>query len=183
MHGEARGHRVDAHIVLGALDGGTPGERHDSCFGRGVMGLALLGPPAENRSVVDDHTTAVGIEVLQLGPHATERAVERDIEHQIPLIIGHVDDRDLAAETGVVDDDVEAAQRFGRARNEGLHIGLNSDITRDSHHTKFGGRLGTPTLMLIGDDYRGPLLDAALGHREPDPGSGGGSDEHLLTGE
>ena len=41
------------------LGGGAAGQRHHAGLGRGVVGLARLGPPAEHRRVVDDDAAAL----------------------------------------------------------------------------------------------------------------------------
>ena len=92
------------------LDRRAPGEGHDPGLGRGVVGLAGLGPPAEHRGVVDDDPApAAGVEVAEGGPGAAEGAGEGDVEDEVPLLVGHVHHVDLAAESGVVDGHVEAA--------------------------------------------------------------------------
>src|SRR5690606_37898046 len=108
--GDARGYGVDADAEFGGFDGAAPGQGHHACLGGGVVGLAVLGAPAEDGGVVDDHAAvAGGAEVVQRGAGAAEGAVEGDVEDAVPLFVGHVDDRGFAAEARVVDHDVDAA--------------------------------------------------------------------------
>ena len=89
------------------------------------MGLAGLRPPAEHRGVVDDDPAAApSIEMAEGGPGAAEGAGQGDVEHQRPLLVGHVHDLDLPTQPGVVDGHVESAVTFDRGVVEVLHLGL-----------------------------------------------------------
>src|ERR1700679_897192 len=59
--------------------GETALTRTPAGLGRGVVALARLGPPPQDRGVVDDDAAAPGEEVGQRGPGAAEGAGERDV--------------------------------------------------------------------------------------------------------
>src|SRR5580693_5632644 len=102
VHRDARRHGVHPDAARCRLDRRAAGERHDARLRRGVVRLARLGAPGDHRRVVDDRPAAPGQHVPQRGPCAPERAVERHVEHAVPLLVGHLGQRGVAAEAGVV---------------------------------------------------------------------------------
>jgi len=110
VHGEARRHGVDAHPGGRRFERRAAGEGHHPGLGRRVVSLADLRPPAEDRGVVDDHARLALHHVAQGGARTAEGAVEGDVEHRAPLLVGHLRERRRAAEPGVVDEDVETSQ-------------------------------------------------------------------------
>ena len=184
MHRQARRDGVDAHAVLGGLDRGAAGERHHAGLGRGVVGLALLGAPAEHRGVVHDRALAALVHVGQHGAQAAERAGERHVEHLGPLLVGHVGDQAVAAEAGVVHPDVDVAEVLERGGEQRLHVVLVGDVAAQRDRAgaellaeRVGG-LAEPALVGVGDDDAGALEQAATGERAADAGAGGGGDDH-----
>ena len=55
VHRQARADRVDADAVRRQVDRRAPGQRHHAGLRGGVVRLPLLGAPADDRGVVDDH--------------------------------------------------------------------------------------------------------------------------------
>ncbi len=181
-------HRVDPHAVGGGLDGAAPGEGHHPGLGRGVVGLAGLGPPSEHGGVVDDDPArALGVEVAKGGPRAPEGAGQGHVEDGGPLLVGHVHDLDLAAEAGVVHGHVEATVVSSGLVVEVLDLGLVGHVAEDGQWpgprqlAEGVGRLAQAPLVGVGDDDGGSLLDAAPGRGEPDAGPGRGGDDHDLA--
>ena len=103
------------------------------------MSLAFLGPPTENRRIVDDDPAAIGIEILHLGAHATEGAIQRDIEDKAPLIVRHVDNRNLSAKAGIIDENIDATERCSCTFDKRLHVAFYGHVTRNTDNTKFRG--------------------------------------------
>jgi hypothetical protein len=60
------------------------------------------------------------LHVRQEGARHAEDAVERDVEHAAPLLVGHVDDIHLAAKTCIVDEHIDMAQRGDGRIAQGL---------------------------------------------------------------
>ena len=111
VHGQARRDRVDPDAVRGHVERGAAGQRHHPGLGRRVVRLAGLRAPAEHRGVVHHRSPVpLGDHLPQRRPGAPEGAVERDVEHPQPLLVGHVEDRAGAAEPGVVDQHVDAPE-------------------------------------------------------------------------
>ena len=50
----------------------------------------------------------------QHGARHAEGAVQRDVEHRLPLLVGHLDDAGVAAEAGVVHQHVDVAELADR---------------------------------------------------------------------
>ena len=111
---------------------------------------------------------------------AAERPSQRDVEDAVPLVVGHVDDGGLTAEAGVVDQDVDPAER-----GDGAVISASTasvDVT--SHTTRVDrarGQLGQlrrgspePALVAVGDDDVGALGERPARGRRADAGARGG---------
>ena len=112
--------------------------------------------------------------MAQRGADAAEGAVERDVEHLRPLLVGHVDEVRGAAEPGVVHDDVEPTGRGDRPVEQGLHLLLDGDVARDRGDDRVAELLGgftEPALVGVADDDPGALLEAATRRREADAGA------------
>ena len=116
------------------------------------------------------------------------RPVERDVEHPQPLLVGHVEHRTGAAEPGVVDQHVDAAEVAGRALDQRGDLLLVGDITRlgpNEAGVSLGqlvpGR-GQARLVLVTDRHPGPFFQAAPGGGAADAGAGRrGDDDHLAV--
>ena len=135
-----------------------PGERHDAGLGRRVVRLAGLGPPAEHRRVVDDHAAAAARTCGAASARsAAHRPGERDVEHPVPLLVGHVDELGGAAEPGVVHDHVEAAVLGDGAVDHRLHLVLDGDVAHQRERPRAAGQLGAAR--------RPPRRAAARGRR------------------
>lgn len=130
-----------------------------------------------------------GQHVPQRRAGAAEGAVQGDVEDGAPLRVGHLGQRGVAAEAGVVDDDVEVAVLGDRGVEEVLHLRLVGDVARDRQGRLAGdvgqllGGLAQAALVPVADHDPGALLGAALGRREADAGTGGGGDQHRAAGE
>ena len=191
MDGQAGRHRVDPDAVGGDVQGRASGQRHDPGLGRGVVRLAGLGPPAEDRGVVDHGAAvALGDHLPQHGPGAAERAGQRDVEDPLPLVVGHVQDGGGAAEAGVVDEDVDAAESLDGGLGERADLGFVGDVAGlrgDPAGAVAGGELiagrGQPALVLVAEHDLGALGQAAPGDRGADAGAGRGGDHDDLAGQ
>ncbi len=84
--------------------------------------------------------------------------------HDVPLVIGHVDDRSRATEPGVVDQHVDSAVLVDRAVDQRLHLLLSGDV---ADHREWGssgelaeliGGLTEAALVVVADDDARALL-------------------------
>jgi hypothetical protein len=190
VQGQARGHGVDADVMAGDVEGGAAGEGHHAGLGRGVVGLAGLGPPAQDRGVVDHRAAvALGDHLAQRGPGAAERAGQRHVEDLPPLLVGQVEDRGGAAQAGVVDQHVDAAEVRGGGGDQRFDLrfvgdvaGVGPDLAAvgPGQFLAGGGQAG---LVLVADHHLGAFVQAAAGGGAADAGAGRGGDDHDLAVE
>ena len=188
VDGQAGRDRVDPDAVGGDVQRGAPGEGHHAGLGRGVVRLARLGAPAQDRGVVDDRSpVALGDQLAQRRPGAAERPGQRDVEHPGPLLVGHVEHRRGAAEPGVIDHHVDPAEVPGRALDQRGDLGLVGHVAglRPDHVAVPGGELvagrGQPLVVLVADRHPGAFFQAAPCGGAPDAGAGRGGDDHHLA--
>ena len=113
-------------LVAGQLLGQDLAERGDARLGRAVVALPGVGEQARRARRVDD-VARLGPAVLGLlapvggGPPARgEVALQVDAHDVVPLGLGHVDEHAVAQDAGVVDEDVEVAERLDRRVDEAL---------------------------------------------------------------
>ncbi len=124
------------------------------------------------------------------GPHAAEGAGQGDVEDPAPLLVGHLEHGGGAAEPGVVDHDVDAAELLGGVEQRG-DLGLVGDVADELAHAlgaELGGQrlLGLGQAALVGvaeDDGLGALLEDAPHDRGADAGAGRGGDHDDLPGQ
>ena len=187
MGGEARGNGVDADALVGHLEGRAARQRHHAGLGGRVVALAALGPPAEHARVVDDGPAAALDHVGQHGARHAEDAVERHVDDAEPVLVLHVDDITGAAETGVVDDDVQVAERVDGGGGERPHLLVRrhvaervADLGAGDLGERPGGLGGAPLVDVAQEDAR-PLLDTALRGRKADARTGRCGDQYVLA--
>jgi hypothetical protein len=108
--------------------------------------------------------------VVERGAGAAHGAVERDVEHDVPLLVGHLVQLRAAAEACVVDQHVDGAELRGRRREQRLHRPFVGDVARDSGDSESLGSLAQTPLVLVGDDDPRAFFDAPLCDRGADAG-------------
>ena len=121
----SRTDRVGGHAVATQIAGQRAGQADDALLGGGVVGLAHVAQPGLGRCV-HDPTRALLAEDLggELGHR--EVTLEVDVDDDVPLVLGHVEDHPVAQDAGVVDQDVEPAERVERLLDHalaGVHVG------------------------------------------------------------
>jgi hypothetical protein len=184
----AGGDGVDADAVRCDVEGGAAGQGHHAGLGRGVVGLAGLGAPAQDGGVVDHRSpVALGHHLAQRGPGAAERAGEGDVEDPEPLLVGHVQDGGGAAQAGVVDQHVDPAEAGGGGLDQRLDLRLVGDVAGLGPDPvavglgQFGAGGGQALVMLVADHDLGAFLQAAAGGGAADAGAGRGGDHDDLA--
>ena len=119
----------------------------------------------------------------------TKRPVEGDVEHGVPLVVGHVDQQRRSTQTGVVDHHVDTTETIHRGPDQGLNVVLVGDVADLGERTSTG--LGVQavcgllkaSLVEVRDEHRGTLLYGSPGHGRADAGSGRGGDNDGLARE
>ena len=189
VHGDRGGDSIDADAVFCRLERRAAGEGHDARLGRGVVGLALLGAPAEHGGVVDDRARALGVEEGQEGAGHPHDAGQGDVQDAGPLIVGHLDDRDLAAEAGVVDQDVDGSEAVAGGVAQGIDVLLARHVADEGLRPGSGrgldpvGGLAETALVEVADQQAGAFLGGAQGGGIADPRAGGGGHHDALVPE
>jgi hypothetical protein len=119
-------------------------------------------------------------------------ALQVDVDHRVPLVLGHVDDHAVTQDPGVVDEDVEVT--------EGLDGGVDEPLCAlpGRHAVAVGERLASHAVDLVDhllcrrdvaagavgraaevvDDHLGALGGEEDGVLAPDPPPGPGDDRH-----
>src|SRR6478736_1798754 len=106
---EARGDRVGVDAERAELDAERADEALNAHLGGGVVGLP---PVAESGDAgeADDLAVLLLHEVLLGRPGHQEGPAEVDPDHDVPVVVAHLEQQVVAGDPGVVDPDVEAAE-------------------------------------------------------------------------
>ena len=154
-----RGDGVGLDVVLAALVGQHPGEADQAHLGRAVVGLAEVAQDARVGRRVDDAAVA-------LLPHEhvgrlrhVERALEVHVDDGLEQLGGHVVEGLVPQDAGVVDDDVDGAERV----DGGLHDGLAAFGGGDA--VGVGDGLAAQVVDLLGGGVGRALGVALAAHR------------------
>ena len=99
------------------------------------------------------------------------------------MIVSHLDDRNLSAKTGVIDENIDATERFGCTFDKCLHIVFDGHVTRNTDNTKFRRRFATTALVLIGNDNLSTFFNRTLRRLKTNTRSGCRGDKHPLASE
>ena len=128
--------------------------------------------------------------MLEGGAGAAKATVEGDVEHEIPLLVGHVDNLGVAPEPGVVHQDVDVPHLLHGKLEHRLDVVFFADVADDCFGPNpglgfdFVGRFAEPPLVDVADHQaRGVFFGAANGCCEPDACAGSSGDENGLAFE
>ena len=124
------------------------GEGDDAALAGRVIGLAKCAHLPDDRADIDDAPEPL----IDHGRHrragAVKRAVQVDIDHRCPVVIGHLAHASIARDTGVVHQDVEALpfveHFFDDARGLAFlgHVALNEQALDTQFADFVGGDFG-----------------------------------------
>ena len=107
--GEGRGqHAVDVDAVARKLDRHRVGHRGDAALGAGVVGLAKVALLRDGGDG-DDGAEALLAHSAGRGASEIEGAVEVDVDHALPLLVAHVDERAITQDARGGDREVDLA--------------------------------------------------------------------------
>jgi hypothetical protein len=108
--GGSGGDRVDGDPAGADLPGEDAGELLDCALGHVVDPVAGEGEPGRRAGEIDD---AAGVgEAFGGEPAAVERALDVDCENGVDLLVARFGDRGQRGDGGVVDEDVDSAERL-----------------------------------------------------------------------
>ena len=111
---------VADNVVLETLLGQGLGEANQGQLGGGVVGLAKVSEQAGGGGGVDDTAILLLPEVGPGGAGALVGALDVDLVDEVPVLVGHVLEADVAQDACVVEEDVDAAE----SRDGGLDDAL-----------------------------------------------------------
>ncbi|MOA32796.1 hypothetical protein D3C78_1540450 [compost metagenome] len=100
---------IATNAVAPQIDGQRPGEPVHAGLGAAVGGMPGVGAQAFDRADIDD-TAATLAQLRQQGLGQEHRGTHVDGHHAVPVILAHLVQRQLEHESGIVDQDVGAAE-------------------------------------------------------------------------
>ncbi len=135
---------IDPEMTVGMVERHAAGERHDTGLGSAIGRQPGAGDQAHQRGVVDDRGLAGATGAVQQGRQRGARhqvgAAQIDRHHLIPDLRRCLRHRAEDLDPGIVDQDVEAAQRRQRRRQAGFDAGGRAQIDRQRHARPAGQR-------------------------------------------
>ena len=125
--GAAGCNTVDADFVATPLERQRPRQPDDARLGGGVVGLANVAEHRD-RGRIDDAAATLRAQVRLRRLGHQERALQVDVQYLIPLRFAEFDGQGVAVDPGVVDDDVQSAERLDRPLHERGRVGRAADV-------------------------------------------------------
>lgn len=176
-------------VVAPAIERGGPGEAGDRMLGRRVRRRVRARHVRRDRAVVDDAPAhrALALHDPERLLRAQERAGQVRADDGLPLLEAHVLERDVrGAETGVVEEQVDAAERRLGALEERLHRGRHADVGRLRDRTRrrraaFSNRRVERLRAATGKDDAVAVSEQGVGDRFADAGTRAGDDGDLVV--
>ena len=136
---------------------------------------------AENRRDVDDLAAAARDEMRRDRLHAVQRRLHVHGHHQVELLVGELEHRPGDAAAGVVDPDVDVAERLDRAIAQALDVAPPRDVGRHRDRAPAGTAGDLLQLALAPRGQRDPMSRGAElhGERRADAAARAGDDDVL----
>ena len=119
--------RVGLDVVLGAFDGEHVGEADEAHLRSAVVGLAEVPEDAGCGRGRDDAAVALLAHDLPRRSGHVECAAQVDVEDRVDQVGAHVVERLVAQDAGIVDDDVDRAERVDGGLDDRLATLWGSD--------------------------------------------------------
>ena len=141
--------RIDRDAEARAFLGECLGEAVDPALGGGVVYLAILSGLSIDGTDVDDPAPAALFHAGKGGLRHVEAAAQIGAHHGVPIVIAHLQERAVARDPGVVDDDVDGAVLFRYFFAGFLHGVEIADIEFYRGNARFFGEL-TGRLVIAG---------------------------------
>jgi hypothetical protein len=176
--------RVDVDALVGPFEGHGARQLHQTAFG-GVVGRpAGHGDEALDTAHVDDAAPAALDHLRRHGAADQERAGEVGGHHLLPFRLAELQRRLANVDAGVVDQDVDVAERGDGLLHHRRHRSVIGDVGFDgerpvailrAHTVRRGLRLG---VVPAGEDDVGPGAGERAGHRFAQPLAAAGDERH-----
>ena len=140
---------------------------------RRIVGLADVALLADHRRDAHDPPGAAFEHLRQRGLTEEERAREVDLEHAMPVVVGHLQHRVIAGDPGVVDEDVEASVLLDHLPDDAPAVFGKADVAAVDaglHAVRLDRLAGLRDLVLVAA-VAGGDRGALLGERQADRGA------------
>lgn len=121
---EAGQNAVDTDIPCTVFLGETFGEADEPGFGSGVVGLARGAGEGGDGADLDDVTTPLLGHSSDRSLRTEEGPLETNVHHVVEVVLGHFEDRLVADDSRVVDEEINAFE----LSEPGFHLGGVRDI-------------------------------------------------------
>jgi hypothetical protein len=147
-------HRIDSDTPAAQLFGQHFGQSNHSCLGSGVIRLTVKTCPGRNGGDVDNPPAVA--QHFQAVLAAIKRSVQIRFHDAVPVVQRHVFDGAVAADTGIVDEDVETAKltrdfpHHVRNSLSFTNIGLNNESAATALVQTRGQRFGIALIVSVG---------------------------------
>jgi hypothetical protein len=170
----------DVHAVGGQLGGHRLGEADHAELAGGVDRAAGHADPTDGRGDVDD----VAVAALEHGAGgelgAGDDGAQVDVEDLVDRLLGLLHERGERHDPGVVDQDLDRAERLGpgQERGEGAAVG---DVDHEAlgAAADLGRGLGGHVVVEVADDHAGPGVGEPPGGGQADAAAGAGDGDDL----
>ena len=178
---------VDGDRALRQFTADDLREPDDTGLRGGVVGLPEESDRRADRGDVDDPSAVA--DPITGGPAAVEDAGEIRVDHRLPVVSGHLPQRLVAKNAGVVDEDVEATEAIDGPIDHPFDGGQVADVSGDRRRPVAeagNGPLGSGRVLpgFIGEKPDGdirPGLMERLGGDEAEPLAAAGDKRRLST--
>src|SRR3990172_1056477 len=166
---EPGGHRVDQDAPAAELARRRLRQADEPGLGGRVIRLAgVPHGPGRGRDV-DDPAALLAHHDLRHRPRREERAAEVHVEYPVPVLVLHPDEQRVAGDSGVVHEDVDAAEALLRLIHQPLHVLTPGHVryhtqNRRAESFQFLRRSLEAGRAEARDHPRGPVLRQTLGH-------------------
>ena len=154
----ARGDRVDPDAQRGQVDRHRLGQHDQAALGRVVVRQPGLGDQPVGGRGVHDGRRSLGGQLRDQRLGAQERAGQVDLDDPLPVLVLDLAEAALVPDTGVVDQDVRAAQRR-RPLGERRDLGRVPHVAQHRGDHPLPGELRRRPLQFlrpVGDRHDGP---------------------------
>src|SRR5438105_5810783 len=176
---------VDADVRCGVVQGGALGESDDAELRGTVRGSSSKSPYASAGGRVDDRTTSVVEHERDLVLHTQEDTPQVGGDDAFPFRFRDVGDARVALfDSGVVEGDVDPAERVDRTLQGCADLVAAGDVAADGHHVPadlFDGLNGVTAVFLgqVGRDDAGAFTCERDSRRAADAIAGAGDEDDL----
>src|SRR5438067_5147470 len=176
----ARTDRVACDALVACFHGDRLGQPEQSVLGRHVRRLVRRGDQAVNRRNIDDATPAARVHVRNGVLRQQKRTDQQDANQLLPALFGELLDWRDMLDTGVVDQDVDAAPlALGPVDQRptlfaGGHVGPLEDRSRQA-----GGERLALLFFEIRDKHARAVIGQVLGNCPTDAAGGAGHQRRL----